>query len=121
MSLGDHRTAGPKRCPDSLCGILNGTKVEESWLSSDGLFDFYDAKGVVEGLLRNLDVTADFETSSDKGLHPSRQAAIVIEDNRMKLRIGIIGELHPKVADTLEFIEPVCMFEINQWLFKSIN
>ncbi len=99
--------------PDVLCGILSGTRVETSWLGVDGSFDFYDVKGAVEALLQHLDVTASFQKSSDKGLHPTRQAAIVIEDNGMKVKLGLLGELHPKVVDAFEIAETVCLFEIN--------
>ncbi|GAJ23103.1 unnamed protein product, partial [marine sediment metagenome] len=57
--------------------------------------NFFDAKGVVEGLLNQLGMEASFEQSSDESLHPAKQAAIVIGGNRL----GVIGELHPKVSD----------------------
>ncbi len=99
--------------PEALCGIMSGTRVEKSWLGGNGLFDFYDARGIVEGLLQHLGVTANLEKSSDEGLHPTKQAAIVAEDNGLKVKLGVIGELHPKVADAFEIAEPVCLFEIS--------
>lgn len=99
--------------PEVLCGTLSGARAEKSWLGGDGLFDFYDAKGVVEGLLGHLGLGVNFEHGGDKGLHPAKQAAIVIEDNSLSVRLGVVGELHPKVADAFEILEPVCLFEIN--------
>jgi phenylalanyl-tRNA synthetase beta chain len=99
--------------PEVLCGLLSGARVESSWLGGNGLFDFYDAKGVVEGLLRHLGVAVNFEPSSDRGLHPARQAAIVIKDEGLSVRLGAVGELHPKVADAFEIAGPVCLFEVN--------
>jgi phenylalanyl-tRNA synthetase beta chain len=99
--------------PETLCGILNGARVEKSWLDEDSLLDFYDAKGTVEGLFRHLDVAVNFEQGSDKGLHPVRQAAMVIEGNGLKVKLGVVGELHPNVANAFEISEPVCLFEIN--------
>ncbi len=64
--------------PEMLCGIMSGSRVERSWLGGDGAFDFYDVKGVVEGLFNHLGVSVSFEKSSDEGLHPTRQAAIVL-------------------------------------------
>ncbi len=95
--------------PEVLCGLLSGPRLEKSWRGGDDLFDFYDAKGVIEGLLNQLDVEASFEEYSDESLHPNRQAAIVIEGNRL----GVIGELHPKVVQNLEISEIVCLLEIN--------
>jgi phenylalanyl-tRNA synthetase beta chain len=99
--------------PEVLCGLMSGNRIENSWLGGDGLFDFYDAKGVVEGLFSHLGVAINFEKGNDKGLHPARQASIVIQDNGVSVKLGTVGELHPKVADNFEIAAPVCLFEIN--------
>ncbi len=95
--------------PEVLCGILSGARLEESWQSGNKSLDFFDAKGVVEGLLIQLGVEASFEEGSDESLHPNKQAAIVIGNNRL----GVIGELHPKVSQAFEISEPVYLFEID--------
>ncbi|GAI57313.1 unnamed protein product, partial [marine sediment metagenome] len=56
------------------------------------------AKGVVEGLLNQPGVEVSFERSNDESLHPVKQATVVIGDNRL----GVIGELHPKVAEAFD-------------------
>ena len=100
--------------PEVLCGIISGSRVERSWLGGDGSLDFYDVKGVAEGLLSHLGLAVDFEKSSDKGLHPVRQAAIVLQlQDGPKVNIGVFGEVHPKVADAFEIAGPVGLFEIN--------
>jgi phenylalanyl-tRNA synthetase beta chain len=95
--------------PEIACGVLSGPRFERSWHNESRLFDFYDAKGVVEGLLRQLDVEARFEKCQDKSLHPNKQAAIVINGKS----VGVVGELHPKVSQAFEFSMPTCLFEIN--------
>ncbi|GAI54749.1 unnamed protein product, partial [marine sediment metagenome] len=70
---------------------------------------FFDAKGIVGGLLSRLGVEASFEQCSDESLHPVKQAAIAIDNNRL----GVIGELHPKVAEAFEIFGSVYLFEIN--------
>jgi phenylalanyl-tRNA synthetase beta chain len=95
--------------PEVLCGILTGPRFEQSWRGGDELLDFFDAKGIVEGLLSQLGVAASFEPSEDESLHPSKQAAIVVDNNRL----GVIGELHPKVAEAFELARDVYLFEIN--------
>ncbi|OGO43622.1 MAG: phenylalanine--tRNA ligase subunit beta, partial [Chloroflexi bacterium RBG_16_60_22] len=100
--------------PESLCGIVNGPRVDRSWLGADNApLDFYDVKGIAAGLLEHLGVTAGFEKSHDEGLHPARQAAVIVEENGLKVRLGIIGELHPAVADAFEISGPVGLLEIN--------
>jgi len=102
----------PKDLPDEpevLCGILSGPRLEKWWQGESGLVDFFDAKGVMEGLLGQLGVEASFKPSKDESLHPNKQAAIVIAGNRL----GIVGEVHPKVLAAFDLSENVYLFEIN--------
>jgi phenylalanyl-tRNA synthetase beta chain len=92
-----------------VCGILSSARTEKLWRGENELLDFYDAKGVVEGLVSQLDVDANFEECEDESLHPSRQAAIVIANNRL----GVVGELHPKVLEAFGLPETVYLFEID--------
>ena len=94
--------------PDMLCGILSGPRWEKSWHGGDNLFDFYDAKGIVEGLLCQLGVEASFAESQDKSLHPVKQVAIMAGDSRL----GVVGELHSRVSQTFDIAEPVYLFEV---------
>jgi phenylalanyl-tRNA synthetase beta chain len=99
--------------PDILCGIMSGPRVEKSWLGSDGALDFYDVKGVMEGLFHNLGIEVTLENSQDEGLHPARQAALTVKRDKQLLRIGVMGEVHPKVADAFEITGTIGIFEIN--------
>jgi phenylalanyl-tRNA synthetase beta chain len=92
-----------------VCGILSGPRVEGSWHGGDELIDFYDAKGVVEGLLHQLGIGAKFEKCQDESLHPNKQVAIVAND----VSVGVVGELHPKVSLAFDLSYPACLFEIN--------
>jgi len=95
--------------PEALCAILSGLRFEKSWPGGDDLLDFFDAKGVAEGLLSRLGVEASFEPGSDKSLHPNKQATIVIANNSL----GVIGELHPKVLEAFEISGSAYLFEID--------
>lgn len=95
--------------PDMLCGLLSGARLEKSWHGESELLDFFDAKGVVESLLNKLGVEASFEQDDDESLHPAKQAAIVIGGNRL----GVVGELHPRVSDAFDISETAYLFEIN--------
>lgn len=61
--------------------------------------DFFNLKGVVEGLFETLGATfkVDFIKTKRAFMHPTKSAEIVI-GNRS---IGYIGELHPKVLEKL--------------------
>jgi phenylalanyl-tRNA synthetase beta chain len=99
--------------PEILCGLMSGLRVERSWLGDGVQFDFYDVKGLVEGLFNRLGITVGFEKSVDAGLHPARQAAIVIDANGQKLNLGVTGEVHPKVTAAFEVAGTVGLFEVN--------
>jgi len=95
--------------PEVVCGVLAGPRLEKSWQSGDELLDFFDAKGVVEGLFARLGVEASFEKGEDESLTLSKQATIVIGGNKF----GVVGELHPKVLLAFEIPEVAYLFEID--------
>jgi phenylalanyl-tRNA synthetase beta chain len=103
--------------PEVVCGVASGTRWEKSWHGGDDSFDFYDARGVVEGLLSQLAVEVSFVEGKDQSLHPLRQAAIVAGSNQL----GVVGELHPKVALAFEIPEAVYLFELDLSALLSLT
>jgi len=95
--------------PEMLCGLLAGSRFDQSWHGGDEPVDFFDARGVVEGLLGRLGVAADFQPSDDESLDLAKQAAIVIGGKK----VGVVGEVHRKVVDAFELAEKVYLLEIN--------
>ncbi len=94
---------------EMLAGVIGGPRYGRSWLTGEGSFDFYYAKGIIETLLHHLGVDATFEAAEDRLLLPGRTARIIINDSV----IGIIGELHPAVAAGFDIdLNPVCLLEI---------
>ncbi|MFC2052328.1 phenylalanine--tRNA ligase subunit beta [Chloroflexota bacterium] len=101
-----------KGLPDErevLCGLLSGPGLEESWHGEGKLPDFFEAKGVLESLLNQLGVEANFEECSDESLHSTRQTAVTVGGNRL----GVVGEMHPKVLESFEVTGAVYLFEID--------
>jgi phenylalanyl-tRNA synthetase beta chain len=94
---------------EMLCAVLSGSRAELSWQADKEPLDFFDAKGVVENLLNQSGLKARFEISDDKGLFPGRGANIIVDDDT----VGIVGDLHPKVAQAFEFSGAACLIEID--------
>ena len=94
---------------EMLCAGLCGPKQELFWHGDRAPLDFFDAKGVVDNILNQLGVEASFEASDDESLSPGKGANIIIG----KDKIGIVGELHPKVAQAFELSGSVCLIEID--------
>jgi len=92
-----------------LCAVLGGPRSEPTWHGDRELLDFFDAKGVVEILLNQLRLNASFDPSDDEGLSPGRGANIIIDNDK----VGIVGGLHPKVAQAFELSNSVCLIEID--------
>jgi phenylalanyl-tRNA synthetase beta chain len=92
-----------------LCAVLSGARAELSWRADKEPLDFFDTKGVVENILNQLGLKASFENSDDEDLFPGRGANIIVDDDR----IGIVGELHPKVAQAFELSNTVCLIEVD--------
>ncbi len=95
--------------PEMLCGVLTSTGTAKLWHGRKEPADFYDVKGAVEGLFAVLGVEADYAVSEDAGLRIGRQAKISIS----KTEIGVLGELHPKVAQAFELPANSYLFEIS--------
>ena len=95
--------------PEMLCALMAGPRFGGSWHGGDEPVDFFDAKGVVEGLMGRLGVAAGFEPADDESLAPARQAAIVVEGKK----VGVVGELHAKVVEAFDLDGAVYLFEIN--------
>ena len=82
------------------------------------MLDFFDAKGVVENLLNQLGLEAGFQISEDEGLFPGRAANITLSNDS----IGIVGDLHPVVAQVFDLIGTVCLIELDlEKLFTRVS
>jgi phenylalanyl-tRNA synthetase beta chain len=79
--------------------LLTGAATPRSWRGNvplDG--DFFAAKALLEAVLGVAGVELSLERSEVPFLHPGRSAAV----NTGATRIGVIGELHPAVAEAWE-------------------
>jgi phenylalanyl-tRNA synthetase beta chain len=86
--------------PKRLALILSGRRTPAAWDDPQGakpaVYDFFDLKGILEGLAADLHLPAVVRKSSTSYLHPGKSAEWVIGDKA----IGSFGELHPKVAES---------------------
>jgi phenylalanyl-tRNA synthetase beta chain len=94
---------------EMFCAVLSGARAELSWQADKEPLDFFDAKGIVENLLNQLGLKASFDIGDDEILFPGKGANIIVDDDR----IGILGELHPKVAQAFELSNTICLIEVD--------
>jgi phenylalanyl-tRNA synthetase beta chain len=93
--------------------VATGARNEDDWASSDGRgsIDFYDLKGAVESVADALGLP-DLEFESDVDcdfLHPGRRAEVRMGDEV----IGVMGQLHPRIAARYKFKQPVFVADLN--------
>jgi phenylalanyl-tRNA synthetase beta chain len=89
----------PLEKPTLICGMYGNDA------------DFFTAKGMAEQILEKLSVeNYDIEASSDEySYHPGRCAVLTLDGKRL----GIIGEIHPKAAETYGIGERVYCFALD--------
>ena len=100
------------------CGIMMGKVTEAAWNQAQRDTDFYDVKGVVDGLLAKLGLTQfDIQPSSESYYHPGVSAHYTFNG----ITIANYGELHPQVVKNFDLSGKVYMFEIDLEAVLSIT
>ncbi len=90
---------------------MTGLREMPSWQGGEPEnLDFYDLKGVVEGMMQGLHIAGvRYQASEHPSFHPGKTAKILIGD----WEIGVMGEVHPLVKANYEMEEaPVYAAEI---------
>lgn len=86
--------------PDELLRlslVLTGPRSEASWQKADtSPLDFYDLKGILEGLFEGLRIEdVHFQPSRYPIFHPGKCARVLLGEREC----GVLGELHPLVRE----------------------
>ena len=94
-----------------LGGIVCGARYPESWNAGREAVDFFDIKGDLEALLYKTGCAAaySFRSAQHPALHPG-QCAELIRDDQV---VGVVGALHPALAQELGLDAPVFVFELD--------
>lgn len=75
-----------------------------------GKYDFYDLKGIIEGVLSRLGITVSLRPESGiPTFHPGRTAAMYVNDDC----IGIYGEVSSKTLDNYNLVNRVYLAELD--------
>lgn len=92
--------------------LLSGVKQPATWLNNAETYDFFDIKGVCEQILNqlNLDVEVTYQaTDQIDVMHPGRTAYISFN----QAIVGLIGQIHPLVADKFDLNSSTFYLEID--------
>lgn len=102
----------------TLAGGIYGPGAEPSWSRKETVFDFFDLKGMVESLFREVDIgPAIFVAEENPVLVPGRTAALEIEGRR----VGVMGEARSEVREALGLEPRTYLFEFDlEALFEKL-
>ena len=93
-----------------LAGVLAGSWQPPSWNEPAEPLDFFDGKGVLEVLARELAIERFKVRAAEKPwLQPGRSAEVLVGGDV----VGWIGEVHPRVLARFEADAPVSAFELD--------
>ncbi len=83
-------------CERDVIGLAWLGSVEKHWSSPDRPYDFYDAKGTGEAILKELGIHGfDLDHEVREFFHPGQSAQWVSKNGRT---LGIVGRIHPNVT-----------------------
>jgi phenylalanyl-tRNA synthetase beta chain len=93
-----------------IAGLLYGDAKALNWCSKGHVFDFFDAKGHIEHLLKKQGFShVEFQKTEHSALHPGQSAKLMVDG----VACGVIGVLHPKLQQLLDLPQQVILWEVN--------
>lgn len=95
---------GPPEEQLQLAIAVSGQRDIPAWdKPASALYDFYDLKGILEGMLEGLGIPdLHFTPTQSPSYHPGKCAEILSTETRL----GIFGELHPLVKEQFDLLTP---------------
>ena len=96
--------------PRRLAIALTGKRYESAWdVKNAPRFDFYDLKGIIEGLVDALHLAVTYAPAEHPSFHPGKSAAILLNG----ASLGVFGELHPLVQENYDFVSPALAADLD--------
>lgn len=104
-----------RELPDELWTLVGGSLgevVPRTWAGPGRPAGFFFMKGILEDLLVRLGIsTYEFRRSQHPTLHPGRTASILLGSDEEQ--VGVLGDLHPEVAEAFDLPGRACIFELD--------
>jgi phenylalanyl-tRNA synthetase beta chain len=97
---------------EMLAGLWSGARSDATWHTRESACDFFDLKGVAESLLKALDVSAAFPALPDEACRYTR-VGFSAEIRVGAAPVGLIGEVHPEVAQAWGLKQTAYILELN--------
>ena len=96
--------------PERAAGVLAGQVGEGVYSDPYRSPDFFDIKGLVEGMLEVCGVVDwTLQNTDTPTFHPGRNAEVLLGDKR----VGVFGEVHPEVLENYDLPYKAYLFEFD--------
>jgi len=103
-----------------VAGVFGGIKKKLTWSDSDKSLTWFEAKGKIEKLFKQLNLITDWKNSvliENKLIHPYRSAEIYSITGK---KLGIFGQIHPILSNQLMLPANIYLFEFDVKLIKDL-
>jgi phenylalanyl-tRNA synthetase beta chain len=94
---------------ECLAGVVSGARPDRWGHPSGESVDFFDAKAYLDFLFDRLSLPPAFEDSEDFALLPGRSTEVCLDGQRL----GLLGQVHPRVAAAFDIEQDVFLFELD--------
>ena len=91
-----------------LAGVVSGARPDR-WGHPGAGVDFFDAKAYLDFLFDRLSLTPTYEDGEDFALLPGRSGEVRLNGQRL----GLVGQVHPRVAAAFDIQQDAFLFEAN--------
>ncbi|MBH0163381.1 phenylalanine--tRNA ligase subunit beta [Fictibacillus sp. 7GRE50] len=93
-----------------VSGAVTGVFNEHLWQGERKTVDFYVLKGILEGLMGELNLSEriTYEAGEIENMHPGRTAIVKLDG----ISVGFVGQLHPALQKELD-VKDTYVFELN--------
>jgi phenylalanyl-tRNA synthetase beta chain len=99
---------------ENIAGIFGGTKIKRKWSKPSMALNWFEGKGKVEQLFKQLNVITNWKpysfSTTNELFHPYRTAEITLLNN---VSLGIFGQINPILAKKLNLSTELYLFEFN--------
>jgi phenylalanyl-tRNA synthetase beta chain len=101
-----------------LAVALCGRRAPEGWAQERFAVDFYDLKGVAEGILTQFNIVGVTwkDGQSEPFLHPGKSCQIVHQGQCL----GTLGEVHPQTLEIFEIDQAVYLMDLDLELLFAV-
>lgn len=103
-----------------ISGIFGGRTLKESWSKEESTVSWFNAKGKIDLLLKQLKIATSWQLYSDSNystlLHPYRSATLSLINGDC---LGIFGQINPILATKMNLSSQLYLFEFNFDLIKT--